>query len=159
MARIPQEKLVRQALLITPIGKQPRGQSGTRWHDYIFYLGWSHFSVELTELSEVAENCKVFWDVPSLWADRAAAPATLLRVNSSWKMNVLKCFWCHKYVSRHYSGMIFTSCWKTTNVTCNIALFMLGAYHHVSCKILIHKLETDSYYQDWYLIVFSTDHA
>jgi len=35
VSRIPQKRLARQDLLVTPTGKRPRGRPRTRWPDYI----------------------------------------------------------------------------------------------------------------------------
>jgi len=59
-SRMPQERLVRQVLLATPVGKRPRDCS---WKCCIYTFGLtarSCLGVELAELSEIAVETEVF---------------------------------------------------------------------------------------------------
>jgi len=51
---MPNERLVRQALLAKPTGKQPRCRPSPGWSNCISDLAWSRLDVEPVELSEIA---------------------------------------------------------------------------------------------------------
>jgi len=46
VSRMPQKRLARQDLLVTPTGKRLRGLQRTRWPDYICGLTWSRLGVD-----------------------------------------------------------------------------------------------------------------
>jgi len=55
------ERMVRQVLLPTPMGKRPRGYPRTRWSDFISEPDWSPLGVEPAKISEIAVDREVFW--------------------------------------------------------------------------------------------------
>jgi len=66
---MPNERLVRQALLAKTTGKRSRCRSRPRWSNYISILAWSHLGVEPAELPEIAIDLEVFqvllWMLPT----------------------------------------------------------------------------------------------
>ena len=66
---MPNQRLVRQALLAKPIGKRPRRRSRPRWSNCISDIAWSRLGVEPAELSEIATDREVFqvllWMLPA----------------------------------------------------------------------------------------------
>jgi len=79
---MPNERLVRQALLAKPTGKRPRCRPRPRLSTCISDLAWSRLGVEPAELSEIAVDHEVFQVF--LWM---IAPATLPRGKAGMKMN------------------------------------------------------------------------
>jgi len=65
---MPDERLVRQALLAKLTGKRPRCRPRPRWSNCISDLAWSRLVVEPAELSEIAVDREVFqvllWMLP-----------------------------------------------------------------------------------------------
>jgi len=56
---MPQERLLRQVLMPTSTGKQPRSNPRTRWIGYISELAQSRLGVKPAELSEIAFDREV----------------------------------------------------------------------------------------------------
>jgi len=56
---MPNERLVRQALLAKPTGKRPRRCARPRWSNCISDLAWPLLGVEPAELSEIASDHEV----------------------------------------------------------------------------------------------------
>ena len=60
VSRMSQEKLARQVLLSTPMGKRPEDRTSTRWRYYISNFAWSRIGMDPAELSEIVVDCEVF---------------------------------------------------------------------------------------------------
>jgi len=57
---MPNERLVRQALLAKPMGKGPRRRPRPRWSNCISDIAWSRLGVEPAKLDEIAIDREVF---------------------------------------------------------------------------------------------------
>jgi len=57
---MPQERLLKQALLAKVKGKRPVGRSRTRWADYIEDLGWNRLRLQSSEMLEVVADRDVW---------------------------------------------------------------------------------------------------
>jgi len=65
---MPNERLVRQALLVKPTGKRPKCRPRPGWSNCVSDLAWSHLGVEPAELSQIAVDREIFhallWILP-----------------------------------------------------------------------------------------------
>ena len=61
VSRMPQERLLKQALHAKANGRRPVGRSRTRWPDYIKDLGWNRLGLRPSEMMEVMEDREVWW--------------------------------------------------------------------------------------------------
>jgi len=66
LSRMLQERLARQVLLATPMGKWPGDRPRTRWSDCISDRAWSHLGVEPAQLFDIAVDCEVSRDLIGL---------------------------------------------------------------------------------------------
>ena len=60
VSRMPNERLLMQALLAKPMGKRLSCCPKPRWHSCTSDLAWSHLGVKPAELSEIAIDREVF---------------------------------------------------------------------------------------------------
>ena len=57
---MPQERLLKQALLAKANGRRPVGRPRIRWTDYIVDLGWNRLGLRPREMMEVMEDREVW---------------------------------------------------------------------------------------------------
>ena len=60
VSRMPQERLLKQALHAKANGRRPVGRPRTRWTDYIEDLGWNRLELRPSEMMEVMEDREVW---------------------------------------------------------------------------------------------------
>ena len=57
VSRMPQERLLKQALLAKANGRRPLGRPRTRWTDYIEDLGWNHLGPGTSDQGRQVRPC------------------------------------------------------------------------------------------------------
>ena len=60
VSRMPQERLLKQALLAKANGSRPVGRPRTRWTYYIADFGWNRLGLHPSEMMEVIEDREVW---------------------------------------------------------------------------------------------------
>ena len=60
VSNVPQERLLKHALLAKANGRRPVGQPRTRWTDYIEDLGWNRLGLHPSEMMKVMEDREVW---------------------------------------------------------------------------------------------------
>ena len=60
VSRMPQERLLKQALLAKANGRRPVGRSRTTWTNYIEDLGWNRLGLHPSEMMKVMEDREVW---------------------------------------------------------------------------------------------------
>ena len=60
VSRMPQERLLKQALLARANGRRPVGRPRTRWTNRIEDLGWNRLELRPSEMMEVIEDREVW---------------------------------------------------------------------------------------------------
>ena len=60
VSRMPQERLLKQALLARANRRIPVGRPRTRWTDHIEDLGWNRLELRQSEMMEVMEDREVW---------------------------------------------------------------------------------------------------
>ena len=60
VSRMPQEKLLEQALLAKGNGTRPVARTGTRWTNYVQDFGWNLLGLHLSKMMNVVEDREVW---------------------------------------------------------------------------------------------------